>query len=76
MIIKDLTENDPRTYAIIGASMEFTGSLAAAFSRRFIRRPWQLNSRNKIFRLDEKYVYQFITRTTARDSLLRRFHLL
>jgi GxxExxY protein len=41
---------------------KFTGSLGAAFSRRFIKRPWQLNSRNRIFRLDEKYVFQFITK--------------
>jgi GxxExxY protein len=31
MIIKDLTENDPRTYAIIGASMEVHRQLGCGF---------------------------------------------
>lgn len=36
----NLTENDPRTYAIIGAAMEVHRHLVAASWNQYIKRHW------------------------------------
>jgi hypothetical protein len=76
MIVKDLTERDPRTYAIIGAAMEVHKQLGCGFLEPAYQEALavELALRNIPFRREVRLPLHY-KRPTAGNALLRRLHL-
>ncbi len=63
MLTNTLTENDPRTFAVIGAAMEVHKQLGCGFLEPVYQEALAIEFAKEVFPFAEKYACQFIIKS-------------